>query len=332
MQKEKIKEFINKFCNETNSVKNKVYIAKKLIKYLDLKNIDEYDLAKYTSEQFEELIMYMKPTSLIDLSDMIYKLNDILKYCFKDYNENNILSINKESLWLKIKDKNKFKRYFSDKKYREIVDYLNKNVLYDDNDLYYLTLFMSIYEGMYNKGLTEIKNLRLSDINAETNVVLLRDDNGNERELQISDELKENLFKLSNKKIWYKKQGRNHKIIEQELSGQYDDSVFKIILRTDNEIEKCYREFYYRRIKTIVKDFIGYNTSPLHIFISGIINRVYNQLLEFNISYDEIRKSSNSFTITARFFIKKECERVGYNVNFNVFMRTLKSYAEIFEE
>lgn len=332
MQEKRLKKFVNENCNETNSIKNKVYLAKKIIKYLELNNINEYDLTKYSSEQYEELLINIKPTSLIDLSDAIYKLNDILKYCYDDYNEDVLLSINKESLWLKIKDKNKLKRYFSEKKYQYIVDYLNKNVLYDNNDIYYLTLFMSIYEGIYNKGLTEIKNLRLSDINTETNIVLLKDDDGNERELQISDELKENLFKLSNKKIWYKKQGRNHKIIEQELVGEYDDSVFKIVLRTDNEVEKSYREFYYRRIKTIVKEFIGYNTTPLHIFISGIINRVYKQLLDFNITYDEIKKSSNSFTITSRFFIKKECERVGYNVNFNVFMRTLKSYAEIFEE
>ena len=218
---------------------------------------------------------------------------------------------------------------------RHTIEYINtKNryILYYDNDLYYLTLFMSIYEGMYNKGLTEIRNLRLSDINTETNVVVLKDDYGNVRELKISDELVNNLVNLSRKKIWYKKQGKNHKIIEQDLVGKYDDSIFKVVMRTDNNIQKSYKEFYYRRLKTIIQDFIGYNTTPLQIFVSGIINRVYRKLLDFNITYEEIKNDSNTFTVTSRFFIKKECERVGYNVNFNVFMRTLKSYAEIFEK
>ena len=256
-----------------------------------------------------------------------------MKYCFANkYSEENLLNIRKEPLWLSIKNENKMKRYFNESKYNYIVDYLNKNILYDDNDLYYLTLFMSIYEGMYNKGLTEIRNLRLSDINTETNVVVLKDDYGNVRELKISDELVNNLVNLSRKKIWYKKQGKNHKIIEQDLVGKYDDSIFKVVMRTDNNIQKSYKEFYYRRLKTIIQDFIGYNTTPLQIFVSGIINRVYRKLLDFNITYEEIKNDSNTFTVTSRFFIKKECERVGYNVNFNVFMRTLKSYAEIFEK
>ena len=60
---------------------------------------------------------------------------------------------------------------------------------------------MSVYEGMYDKGLAEIRNLRLSDINTETNVVTLRNDKGDIRELMISEELKENLIKLSEVKV-----------------------------------------------------------------------------------------------------------------------------------
>ena len=333
MQVKKMECYIQENYDKSKSYKNKVNLAKKVVKYLKQNNINETDLITYTTEQFEDLIKYIKPTSLIDVSDVIYRLNDILKYCFgNEYNDENLLDICKEPLWLSIKDENKMKRYFNESKYNYIVDYLSKNILYDDNDLYYLTLFMSIYEGMYNKGLTEIRNLRLSDINTETNVVVLKDDYGNVRELKISNELVNNLVNLSRKKIWYKKQGKNHKIIEQDLVGKYDDSIFKIVIRTDNNIEKSYKEFYYRRLKTIIQDFIGYNTTPLQIFVSGIINRVYRKLLDFNITYEEIKNDSNTFTVTSRFFIKKECERVGYNVNFNVFMRTLKSYAEIFEK
>ena len=219
MQVKKMECYIQENYDKSKSYKNKVNLAKKVVKYLKQNNTNETDLITYTTEQFEELIKFIKPTSLIDVSDVIYRLNDILKYCFANkYSEENLLNIRKEPLWLSIKNENKMKRYFNESKYNYIVDYLNKNILYDDNDLYYLTLFMSIYEGMYNKGLTEIRNLRLSDINTETNVVVLKDDYGNVRELKISDELVNNLVNLSRKKIWYKKQGKNHKIIETKLN------------------------------------------------------------------------------------------------------------------
>ena len=38
-----------------------------------------------------------------------------------------------------------------------------------------------------------------------------------------------------------------------------------------------------------------------------------------------------SFTTSAKFFIKKECEKVNYNVNIYTFMRVLKSYTEVFD-
>ena len=110
MQVKKMECYIQENYDKSKSYKNKVNLAKKVVKYLKQNNINENDLITYTTEQFEELIKFIKPTSLIDVSDVIYRLNDILKYCFANkYSEENLLNIRKEPLWLSIKNENKMK-------------------------------------------------------------------------------------------------------------------------------------------------------------------------------------------------------------------------------
>ena len=122
MQVKKMECYIQENYDKSKSYKNKDNKAKKIVKYLKQNNINETDLITYTTEQFEDLIKYIKPTSLIDVSDVIYRLNDILKYCFgNEYNDENLLDICKEPLWLSIKDENKMKRYVNEMKYKYMV-------------------------------------------------------------------------------------------------------------------------------------------------------------------------------------------------------------------
>lgn len=316
--------------------KNKKTLARKIIKLHKANEINIEEVINYDAEQFKKILELLMPTSLVDLSNSIYRLNEVLKaYAISnegEYTNTSLINIDKESFWFELKNRYELKRYFSDKQYRKIITELNKETLFDGNSLYYKTLFMAIYEGMYNKNLTEIKNLRLSDVNMETNIVTLRDDELNVRTLQISDELKDNLVKTSEINVWYKKVGRASLPTGQYIGGQYDDSVFKILSYNNRDIAKSYKEFYYRRLKTICEEFLDYNTSPMQIYVSGIINRVYVRLKDMGVTLEDMRTEKNNFSMATKFFISRECSRVNYNVNMNNFMRVLRSYADIFDD
>ena len=335
MDKMSVIEYLKGFVSNPSNDRNKRVTCKKLITYFNSKKSDANEMLDYTIEEFEVIIGYLKPTSLIEISNLIYRVNDVLRdYCLMynyEWNNKNLCLINKEQFWNKLKEENDLKRYFNYNQYKYIIDYLKEDILYDGNGLYIMTLFMSVYEGMYDKGLSEIRNLRLSDINTETNVVTLRNDKGDIRELMISDELKENLIKLSDVKVWNKGRANSDKLTYMPLVGEYDDSIFKVVMYSNNNTIKSYREFYYRRLKAISNDFLGYSTTPLQIFVSGIINRVYEQMLQFDVTLDDIKNNKKSFTTSAKFFIKKECEKVNYNINIYTFMRVLKSYTEVFD-
>lgn len=337
MEVKNIVDYLEEYVVNPNSDRNKRATCRKLVAYFKKKKSNGNEILEYDIQDFEKIIEYLQPTSVIEISNLIYRINDVIRdyhqiYYGSDWKNYKICMIKKNDLWTRLKDENDLKRYFSEKQYQYIIDYLNKEVLYDDNDLYYKTLFMSIYEGIYDKGLTEIKNLRLSDISSETNVITLRNDDDDERKLEISKELKKNLIKLSKVEVWHKVRSNSSKPIHVPLIGKYEDSIFKIALYSASNIDKAYREFYFRRLKTITKEFIGYPTTPLQIYVSGIINRVYAQMFQYDVTIDDIKNNNRLFTTSAKFFIKKECERVNYSINIYTFMRVLKSYLDIFDE
>ena len=291
MEKKSVIQFLEEYSKNPNCDKNKRTTCKKLVLYFKSKKSNANEMLQYDIKDFEKIIEYLNPTSIVEISNLIYRINDVIRDYHKqhfgtEWNNYKICMIKKNDLWLRLKEKNDFKRYFNEKQYRYIIDYLNKEVLYEDNDLYYKTLFMSIYEGIHDKGLTEIRNLRLSDIDSETNIITLRNDNGDERKLEISSELKENLIRLSKVEVWNKVRKNNDRPIYMPLVGKYDDSIFKIVSYSSSDINKSFREFYFRRLKTITKEFIGYPTTPLQIYVSGIINRVYSQMMEFDVSHN----------------------------------------------
>lgn len=335
MKADKIEDFLNDFYNNKENDKNKRITCKKILSYYQKTKKHISNILEYNETQYKELLRYFAPSSLVELSNLIYRISDVLKAYCKIYNiewdNSTLVKIDKDELWFSFKQENDLKRYFDEKTYNNIIKQLDKDVLYDGNDLYYKTLFMAIYEGIYNKNLTEIKNLRVSDIDTKTNIVTLNDDAGNQRELKISPELINNLIKLSKVNTWYKIQGRSTELVGAYIGGEYEDSVFKILSYNNKDKAKSYKEFYYRRLKVLCKEFLGYQTSPLQIYISGIMNRVYKELSNINIESKDLKKDDNSYTSTMKFFIGRECKRVNYNVNLSSFMRILKSYADVFD-
>ena len=336
MKANNMTNFLNDFYNCKDNDKNERVACKKITEFCEKNKFDSENILSYNENEFRELLNYFKPTSLVELSNLVYRIGKVIRIYSDEngleWNNSVLINIDKETLWLSLKEENDFKRYFNENKYNSIIEELNKDVLFDGNDLYYKTLFMAIYEGMYNKNLTELKNLRVSDIDNVQNIVTLKDDNGNVRQLEISDELKKNLIKLSSVNVWYKIQGRSHTPIGRYIGGEYNDSIFKILTYNNKDKSKSYKEFYYRRLKTLCEEFLGYNTTPMQIFISGIMNRVYKQMKELNANIGDLRNSKNNYTSMAKFLIRKECNRVNYNVNLHSFMRVLKSYADVFDD
>ena len=336
MESNNLINFLNDFYKDKNNEKNKKITCKKLLSLIKKDKSMADNILDYQDTDFMELLTLFNPTSLVELSNLMYRVSEILKAYCNEYNikwdNSALVGINKDELWESIRAEKGLKRYFSEKKYRSIIDYLDKDVLFDGNDLYYKTLFMAIYEGMYNKSLTEIKNLRLSDIDLDNNIATLYDDDGNSRKLEISEELKNNLVELSKVNVWYKIQGRSTTPIGRYIGGEYSDSIFKVLTYNNKDLAKSYKEFYYRRLKVLCDEFLGYSTTPMQIFVSGIINRVYAHMKQFDVTVEDLRNDKNNFTSTAKFFIRKECERVNYDVNIHSFMRVLKSYADIFDD
>lgn len=206
--------------------------------------------------------------------------------------------------------------------YDEIGKYNNDEDTFFHNRLYYKTLFLSIYEGIYCDDMSVIKNLRVSDINGTA--ITLHYDSRTEKHINISDRLAKDLITLANdidpkKKVsvWYR--NNRNGLCKIPTQGLFYDSIFKVEIRSANS-KYSYRSSYYGRLRRIAEEYIGHLIAPKNIYFSGIINRVKKRYGKSDKDFIKALEASDKTLIK---IYEDEAKRSNYGVAFWNFRQTI---------
>lgn len=227
---------------------------------------------------------------------------------------------------LKLAKKNgAFKTVFiTNREYREALRNIEQKVEY--NSEYLSALFQAIYEGIYCNDMSVIRNLRYSDING--NVVTLHSDEDGQWDIEISDELKERLFRSSIIQK-YSRQGRFGET-KHTLVGDHYDSCFKIARRIgDKNLSRSTRQSYIDLIKRLCVQ-IDINVTPKNLFISGMISRIKEGLHSNGYTIEEAFSFYQRDKEIAKIIIT-ELHKYNYDISVGKFMETVTGHADMFE-
>lgn len=202
----------------------------------------------------------------------------------------------------------------------EFQDVYNSIGAYDEdtfyyNSVYYQSLFWAVYAGIFNDGLSVLKNLRASDIDG--NIITLRDDDGEEWKLNVPEQLILDFITLVNDSVW-RRRNRNG-LCEIHTEGLFYDSIFKVDIRSPNS-KYSYSSTYYTMLRRIAVEYLGYTLAPKNLFISGIINRIKEQYGKSDELFVEGIKISDPVLVD---IFNKEAKRCHYSVAFWNFRQTI---------
>ena len=288
-----------------------------------LRAISQYDYSNCTHERLEQIILSLKPNSLRAITTICYVMGLYAKFLKDNQLYDMIQEIDRSRLWINAKP-NASKKFISHKKFEEVYHDIG---LYEDfNAFYYQTLFKCLYEGIYNDDMSVIKNLRESDIDTDSSVVKLKSDGGGLFELGISNELADDLKELSTLDYWERK--NRYSIFKVNIEGLYPDSCFKVENRK-KESEYAYRYSYYRILRKIAKEYVGYNLLPLQIYVSGIMYRIGLKLDEHNITIEDAFSDNNKDRMVNK-IISNELKRSNYDTEVRNFREMVKGHIEVF--
>lgn len=187
---------------------------------------------------------------------------------------------------------------------------------------------MAAYEGIFSDDLSVYKNLRASNIHGNT--VTIYDDNGNSRDVEISETLTNCLLELSSVFNWERQNKYNAYSVD--ISGEYNDCCFKLEKRANsNHKPNAYKDNYYRIFRTVSNEYLGYSITAKQVYVSGIMYRACQKMKSAGIDPKEImleRKHSNSDKINS--ILKEEFQRSGYMSTTANFKEYIRGHVDIF--
>jgi len=288
--------------------------------YKSYSSLGEFDYTDCDIKLVEKAILCTKPK---DIKSITTACNILRRYA--EFIGNTLLvkivnSIDRKELWERIKPDNA-RKFISNKQYKEICHDI---IMWEEhNALYYQTLFMAIYEGIYNKDMSVLKNLRARDI--EDNGVILHPDSEDEYFLEISKDLLNNLRELSEITNW--EQTARYSNIQLPLVGDFPDTCFKTVRRA----EKNEARFYYYRLRKIANDYVERPLRAYELFISGITYRIAEELKDNGITLQEAFKA-HSRDKTIRAIFSNELFRCRYLNQVKNFRELIESYLDVFLE
>lgn len=328
MKKDLISEYLD---DENISERVRSQFSWMIIRFREVGYNENKILSIREYKEFKNFLIKLKPNTKNIIWDYKYITGEFVRWCIdKGYTDNKqlyefIKSVSADDIWTLTKYDAPTK-FLSDKQFKQLLESIDKNE--EDNKLYYITLFQAIYEGIYGKNLYEISELRVSDIKGNT--VTLRHENGTETRLQISNELINNLIKLSDINEWIKK-GRGGSQYSQKLIGKYEDSCFKFVRKNDcvNE-EVTIKKFYYRKIEKIYKEHLKFKLIAKDIYYAGIINRIIQQMKAKNYNLEEsLIQYRNKGDIDIYNIFVNELKRVNCELNPSHFKNRILEYIDI---
>ena len=287
-----------------------------------LQAIGDYDYSNCTPFDIENITLNLKPNSPKAITTIIYIMSLYAKHLGNKDMLHMIEDIDRNALWLLAKP-NATKKFISNKDFENV--YHEIGVHEEHNSFYIQTLFRCLYEGIYCDDMSVIKNLRASDVN--DSVVTLRDDNGNEYDITVSDRLAGDLVKLGDVDTW----SRNNRygVCSIAITGLHKDSCFKVENRKGSS-EYSYRFSYYRILRNIAKNYVGYSLLPLQLYVSGIMYRIGKMLKHHDIAIQDAFSDNNRDKIVNT-IITNELTRCMCDTPVRNFREMVKGHLEVFD-
>lgn len=315
-----------------------------------LKQIGKYDYENCTPIDLEQIVLSMKPNSPKAITTIVYMLSLYAKYLNNDNMYYMTKDIDRNALWSIAKPLAK-KKFISHSTFENV--YKEIGVYEEYNSFYLQTLFLCLYEGIYNDDMSVIKNLKASDIHIDTSInelanklpdgkflknetdiidgikrckITLKEDNGHEYDFLISNRLAEDLIKLGNINIWERK--NRFGTCRIKITGIHKDSCFKVETRKDSS-EYSYRYTYYRMLRKISKEYLEYNLLPLQLYVSGMMHRIKMNLKEHDIELEEAFSSRNKNRIVNK-IISEELKRCNCDTEVKNFREMVIGHLDVF--
>lgn len=283
--------------------------------------IAEYDYSNPTPVDVENIIMRMKPNSLKSITTICYVFGLYAKHIGNHELYNMIQDVDRNTIWIKAKP-NAPKKFISNTDFENV--YREIGIYEEYNGFYIQTLFRSLYEGIYSDDMSVVKNLRASDIDGKS--IALMEDSGREYILDVSEKLAYDLKSLGDIDIWERK--NRYGTCKINMVGKYPDTCFKAENRKGSS-EYSYRFTYYRILRKISKDYIGYNLLPLQIYASGIMHRIGLMLGEYGIDIDDAFSDNNKNRTVGK-IISDELKRCGSDTEVRNFREMVQGHIDVF--
>lgn len=319
---ERLMSFLEKVANENAHYGLSTrWFAQRIQAICDFDKVMEMSL-----EELSELLIQVHPTNARNIS---YYLNVLRQYAGYVGNQKFIETsqgINTTEVWNKYSSSTERKRrYLSHSEFQSMIF----NMQMEDvmNVDYYITLLQSIYEGIYSDDLSALKNLRGQDI--RQNVVIVRCDDTEPFELEISSGLSDRLKELAALTRWERRNRSGEFTVE--IEGEYPDSCFKVENRS-SVADRNYRDCYYRYIRKAVEiTELDFPLRAKNLYISGIMHRVKEQLEAKGMTLEQ------TFAFKRRWgedveIVKNELERVHYPYVYRDFTKLVTGYISDFQD
>lgn len=289
--------------------------------YKSYSSLGEFDYTDCDYDLVVKAILSTNPKNVKAITTACNVLKKYAKYLGDTHLIRVVDTVDRKKLWEDIKP-DEIQKYISHSQYKSICHEIE---MYEEhNSLYYTTLFMAVYEGIYNADLSVIKNLRIKNIKDDK--VLLIPDNGESYWLNVSKELIDNLRELSEESYW--EQNARYGYVQNKLIGKYPDVCFKTVQRKGTVYEDS---FYRTRLRKISTDYVEYSLSPFDLFISGMMFRITEKLKEEGISLQEAFSLHNRDKRVAEIF-SDEFNRCRYSNVVRNFRELVVNHLDVFLE
>lgn len=289
--------------------------------YKSYSSLGEFDYTDCDYDLVEKAILSTNPKNIKAITTACNVLKKYAKYLGNTHLVRVVDTVDRKKLWEDIKP-DKIQKYISHSQYKSICHEIE---MYEEhNSLYYTTLFMAVYEGIYNADLSVIKNLRIKNIKDDK--VLLIPDNGESYWLNVSKELIDNLRELSEESYW--EQNARYGYIQNRLIGKHPDTCFKTVLRKGT----IYEDYFYRtRLRKISDEYVEHPLSPFNLFVSGLMYRITEKLKENGITLQEAFSLHNRDKQVAE-IVSGELARCRYSNEVKNLRELVVNYIDVFSE
>jgi hypothetical protein len=200
-----------------------------------------------------------------------------------------------------------------------------------DNGLWCATFLETIWCGAFSSDFSAVNNLRVSDIHGDC--ICIKPSDAAPFEIRCDRKIIQDMIDTANLKAWHR--GR----ITVPIEGDYSDSVFKFERRKKDS--NNFKSSFAKRMINISKEYLEYSLSPRNLYVSGLVNRFINGLIEQDsIGFDSFEECLNyvfgvtsSGTKSPSFVLKLISDKLkefGYTSSFYNLKRYVSGYISDF--